>query len=72
MDGNEVGQGNTSLQPDSPVGVVEGLHEGGLKLWEERLEQGSGLLEERGQSVKHGRLHTVTESIAEDPVESIQ
>ncbi len=51
MDGNEVGESDSGLEPDSSVGVVQGLHEGSLQLREERLEQGASLLEERGQSV---------------------
>ena len=67
MNGNEVGQGDTGLEPDGPVGVVEGLHEGRLQLREERLEEGSGLLEERGESVEHSRLDAVTESVSKNP-----
>ena len=67
MNGNEVGQGDTGLEPDGPVGVVEGLHECRLQLREERLEEGSGLLEERGQSVEHSRLDAVTESVSKNP-----
>ena len=44
MDGNEVRQGYSSLQSHSPVGVVQGLHEGSLHLRKERLQQRPSLL----------------------------
>ena len=53
-------------QPDRPVSVVECLHECGLELREERLEQNGGLLEEGGQSVQHRRLDVGCEAIAKD------
>ena len=66
VNGDEVGQSNSGLEPDCPVGVVQSLHEGRLQLREEGLEQRPGLLQQRGQGVQDGRLDAVAEPVAQD------
>ena len=67
VDGDEVAERDARLQPDVPVGVVEGLHESGLQLREEGLEHVLGLGQQHGQRVQDGRLNAVAEAVAQDP-----
>ena len=60
-------EGGSSHEPHGPVSVVESLHESGLELGEERLEEDRSLFEEGGQRVQDGRLDIGGEAVAEDP-----
>ena len=54
------------ILPNTTVGIIQCLQEGGLQLGQEGLEHSLCLLQEDGEGVQHSSLNTVHKSVSKD------